>query len=309
MYFPYLRGKQFELEALVNVNPAVYANTLPILEPVSASKGVYKRLYGNFVSQNIPLILIMNPFYPQSGRLTPTAVQTIINGELARHPSLILGHIIDQRYEVRDLNAFLTSNPTRRKAIVFRFNPLPTDLLAIQAALGTHPVEYIIFDDRRTNATTRNSFNTHPRRVLITDGFQRQDKNSDYPPVSAFDSNYSTWRASGWFGIGDYLSIGDYYQAGGGQVYVVTLHLTIESPTGLVMHHFSSTYRATVKGFPAQKFAEANNLLVTSPHVVPLASSGLDLFRDWHARAHNPQLGAAKKASLMHHIELMSRIV
>ncbi len=40
MYFPYLRGKQFELEALVNVNPGVYSNTIPILEPISTSKGV-----------------------------------------------------------------------------------------------------------------------------------------------------------------------------------------------------------------------------------------------------------------------------
>ena len=309
MYFPYLRGKQFELEALVNVNPAVYTNTIPVLEPVSTSKGVYKRLYRSMASQNVPLVLIMNPFYPQTGRLSTAAVQTLVDGDLATHPSLILGYIIDQRFTIADLNSFLTSNLSRRKAIIFRFNPLPTDLTAIQAELGARPVDYIIFDDRKTNATTRTSFNTHPRRVLTTDGFQRQDKNSDYPAISAFDSNYNVWRGQGWFGIGDYLSIGDYFQAGGGQVYVVALHLTVQSPTGLVVHHFTSTSRATTQGFAAIKFAEANDNLVTSPHVVPLASSGLDLFRDWHTRSHNPQLGAAKKASLMHHIELMSAII
>lgn len=310
MYLPYLRGKQFELEALLNVPTAVYANTLPILEPISSPKGGNnKRLYTSLATQGIPLILVMNPFYPQGHRFTTARVQQIVDNELATHPSLTLGFLIDQRFNLADLNAFLTSNPNLGKAIIIRVNPLPADLNAIQLAIGAHPVQYIVFDDKRTNNATRNTFNAHPGRMLITDGFQRQDRNSDYPAVSTFDSNYSTWGGNGWSGIGDYLSIGDHFQDGGGPAYVVTLHLSIESPTGILMHHFSSTTNSNIMGLTPQKFAEANDLLVNHPDVAPLTSSGLNLFRGWHAAAHNPSLGAAKQASLMHHIELLSGII
>lgn len=310
MYLPYLRGKQFELEALLNVPTAVYANTLPILEPISSPKGGNsKRLYTNLASQNIPLILVMNPFYPQSYRFTTARVQQIVDNELATHPTLTLGFLIDQRFTIADFTAFLISNPNREKAVIFRTNPLAADLNAIQAATVTHPVQYVIFDDKRTSNVTRNAFNAHPDRILLTDGFQRQDRNSDYPPVSTFDSNYSTWGGNGWSGIGDYLSIGDHFQDGGGPAYVVTLHLSILSPTGILMHHFSSTSNSTVMGLAPQKFSEANDLLVNFPDVIPLTSSGLNLFRNWHTAGHYPGLGSPKQASLMHHIELLSSII
>lgn len=309
MYFPYMRGKQFELATLVNVNVGVYQqNTIPILEPVASPTGVYRGLYNRLATQSIPLILVMNPFHPQN-RLTVAQVQGIVDRELAAHPSLTLGYLIDQRFSLAGLTFFLNSNPNTNKAVIFRYNPLNADLIAIQRALGAQPVEYIVFDDKKTNAGTRNAFNTHPQRVLMTDGFQRQERNSDYPAASAYESNHRTWRTDGWYGVGDYLTVGDYFQAGGGQVYVVALHLTVNTPNGVEVLHFCSTINANTQGQAAQKFAEANASLVNSPHVTPLTSSGLTLFRNWYTTNHNPQLGAAKQASLMHHMELISSLI
>jgi hypothetical protein len=307
MYFPYLRGKQFELEALLEVSPAVYSNTIPIIEPVSIPR---LKLYDRFATQNIPVILIINPYHPQDKRLSSADVQKkIVDKDFATHPNLVLGFIVDTRYTIADLNSFLRSNPKLRKALIFRYNPLPTDLPVIQSSISSHPVEYIIFEDRKTNNSTRNAFNAHPHRVLITDGFQHQDRNADYPASSAFESNFNTWRTDGWFGIGDYLTIGDHFSATGGQVYVISLHITTQSPSGLLANHFSSTIHARVQGLSAPKFTQANGLLVASSAIAPLTSSGLSLYRDWHRRNHNPHLGAAKKASIMHHIELMSSII
>jgi hypothetical protein len=41
MYFPYLRGKRFEMLALLEVPIATYQNMLPIVEPVAASSATY----------------------------------------------------------------------------------------------------------------------------------------------------------------------------------------------------------------------------------------------------------------------------
>jgi len=306
MYFPYLRGKQFEIEALLEVPVAVYGNTLPILEPVNIAK---PRLFERLRTQNVPLVLITNPFHPAGSALSSAAIQGLITNQLNGHTSLLLGFIIDSRFSVAALNTFLTSNAGIGKVLIFRNVPLAANLAAIQGAIATHPVQYIVFDETKTDANTRAAFPAHPNRVLLTDGFQRHDSNINYPAVSTFRSNYSNYRASGWVGIGDYLTIGDNFQSGGGPVFVVSLHVSKVTPQGIVVHHFSSVTNQAIRGLGPQKFAEANGLLVTSPETIPLTTSGIDYFRDWHRRSHNPQLGAAKKASIIHHIETMSALV
>lgn len=306
MYFPYLRGKQFEIEALLETPASVYRNTLPIIEPVNIPR---RKFYLALANKQIPFILIMNPFHPVSTRLSTSAIQGMIDSELTSHNSLKLGFIIDTRFNISELNLFLASNPTKGKSIIFRYNPLPADLTSILSAITSNLIDYIIFDELKTSISTQAIFSVHPKRILLTDGFQRQNKNADYPLASAFDSYFGTWRTNGWYGIGDFSTIGDQFSLGGGQVYVVTLHVSVLNNSGLEVHHFSSTFNSTIKGFSAQKFAEANNLLVNSPITISLSSNGLDIYRDLHNRGHNPQLGVAKKASIIHHTELMSNII
>ena len=308
MYFPYLRGKVFELEALTEVSQNVFSNTVPIIEPINVTtRG--KGLYRTIVSRLAPFILIMNPVHLTRNPLTTAAVQDLVDTTLQNHTSLNLGFIIDENFNLGRLSAFLASNPTRAKSLIFRHSPFPAEIQSIQTAIITHPVTYIIFDDRTVDNPTRNAFANHSGRVLITDGFQRKQRNADYRAASSFASNFPTWRNNGWAGIGDYLTMGDHVNDGGGGAYVITLHITRSAQNGITTHHFSSTYQPTVQGLAAPKFAEANALLVTSPDFVSLNSSGLILYRSWHNTQHNPQLGAAKKASMMHHIELMSTLV
>jgi len=308
MYFPYLRGKQFELEALRDVNPIVYQNTRPIVEPVTLTR---RNNYVRLANQNVPFILITNPYHPINDRLAANSIQNLITTELAPSTAMILGFLIDLRpVNIADLTTFLATHPNRQKALIFRHSPLSNAILtSIQALITANPVLYLIFDEDKTNALLRNTFISYANRVLITDGFQHEISNALYPAASNFGSIYQTWQTAGWVGIGDYLTIGDYFSTTGGQAMVVTLHITKETPNGIVSHHFSSITNSSTRGFVAQKFAEANNLLVNSPHITPLNSSGLNLYRTWYTTSHNPQPGAAKKASIMHHIELMSSII
>jgi hypothetical protein len=306
MYFPYLRGKQFELEALLDVNPTVFKNTLPIVEPITLGR---KNLYSRLSNQDVPLILVTNPFYPRTNTLSTSSIQSLIDNELANHTTLTAGFIIDQRFDTSHLVAFLTTNPTREKAIIFRCNPTPAVLVIIKSLIATQHISYLVFDESKTTNRTQVVFNNHPKVVLLTDGFQRQERNADYPANSAFDSVYNTWTTSSWYGIGDYVTIGDFFREGGGQAYVICLHITVPTSSGLIIHHFSSISHPKTATFPALKFTEANQSLNISAHISPLNSSGLKLYRHWHHTQHYPGLGAAKKASMMHHIEIMSSVI
>ena len=306
MYFPFLRGKQFELEAIIELPLNVFNNTIPIIEPVNLPK---RGLYVQICQRNFPFILIINPYHPQGSRKSMEEIQYLIDDKLTNHLNVIVGFLIDGRFTLNDFQLFLNKNPNLSKAVIFRSNPVRNDLPAIQAELQHNPVRYLIFDGNKTNQSTISAFAFHPDHILLYDGFQRQDKNLNYPVTSAFDSIFDTWRIAGLAGCGDYVTIGDYFMPGGGQVRVVTIHITVDTGNGLEVMHFSSTVNADLPGLAAEKVTEAMGLLVNSPSVMPLQSAGLNILRDFHATGHNPQLGALKKASIMHHIELMSSII
>jgi hypothetical protein len=308
MYFPYFRGKQFELEAILEAPTAIYNNTLPIVEPVNLSTRNLN-LFQQINTQGVPLILITNPYHPSRTPLSSADIQSLITTQLAGHTTLSLGFIVDARFSSANLTSFLTSNRRINKVLIFRNDPLPATVTAIQRALSTHTDSYLVFDENKTSALTRASFLSHTAKVLLTDGFQRHDANVHYPNMSTFTSNYSTYTANGWIGIGDYLTVGDHFQEGGGPVYVVALHVTKATSQGVMVHHFVSTTNQTIRGQGPLKFAEANHALVTSSHVRPLRTMGVGYFRNWHSTSHNPSLGAAKKASMINHMEIMSSLV
>jgi hypothetical protein len=306
MYYPYLRGKQFELYALENVNPAVFRNTLPIVEPVATNKvanGIYRRL----AAASRPMILVVNP---QAGPLDQPAVERdIVGGLLSSHTALTLGYIVNPRTTPAELRAFLTSSLDLPKAVIIRANFLPGTLTSLNAEIQLNSPAHLIFDSSKTSHVTQQAFAWHPHRVLITDGFQLQQRNADYPNDSVFISDYATYRANGWNGIGDYQTIGDNYRDGGGQPYVVTIHLTRKTAQGVITQHYSSVTSRTLPGDAPLKFTEACNSLVACPFVAPLSSTGITMFRNWQASGHFPALGPVKQASLQHHIELLSSLV
>lgn len=312
MYFPYLRGKQFELSALLNVNPRVYRNTVPIIEPVKITGGVYPGLVKKLAQAGFPFVLVTNP---QHGDLDVATVQGgLIDSALAAHPSVTLGFIVHQHFNLPDLRTFLRDNPTHAKALIFRFTPTPPVLSSIESLVRPANLSYIFFDEKKAMPPVRAAMAWHPNQVMITDGFQRQDRNADYPSSSAFYTLVHSWRSMGLTGMGDYLTIGDNFSDGGGPVYVVALHLTTHSPaSGVEVMHFASTTSSSVKGLPAPKFSEASAALVADPTVrrmaTSLGSTGIAMYDYWNSTSHFPQLGQAKQASLQHHIELMSSLV
>ncbi|MGC4058190.1 MAG: sce7725 family protein [Chitinophagaceae bacterium] len=310
MYYPFLRGKKFELYSIENVNVNVFQNTLPIVEPVGAptnavANGSFKRL----AVAKRPFILIINP---QHGKISRAKVEShLLNGLLATHTGVSVGYIVVQTSTAAEVRTFLTSYPGRGKALIFRgnFTPVILDQILIEVRMNVPDV--IVFESSKTSTVTQNAFAWHPHRVLLTDGFHRASRNADYQalPDTAFEADYSNYIANGWQGIGDYQTVGDIFREKGGQPYVVTLHVTSNVVSGVQTNHYSSHSKSTIEGHAPEKFTEALNKLVACPKITPLNSTGLDMYRDWHARGHFPQLGAAKQASLQHHFELMSSLV
>ncbi|NDY95053.1 sce7725 family protein [Wenzhouxiangella sp. C33] len=83
--------------------------------------------------------------------------------------------------------------------------------------------------------------------ILLRDGFNRRDRNADYPFDESFDSGPGRLNLNGYSGWGDYTITGGECLEGGGAPATVAIHLTYWAPEdGLrVRHYLSDTVDGT----------------------------------------------------------------
>jgi len=265
MYYPFLRAKKHELLTLLSVPASTFGKMLPILEPVSVTSYALSS-YRNLNASGRPFILITNPHH---GDASPGDVQRfLVAGELATHPALTLGFLVDNSFTMAALSGFLASNTSHKKAVIFKHTPRPSDVAAIVALLRAHPeVEHLLFED--TRLPMARSFSWHPQRAILHDGFQREDKNANYGSDSTFPSFMDDAAGMGFQGFGDYLIVGDMYRDNsGGAGFVVALHVTVPDGRDLNVHHFCSVSDSGIRGLESDKFREACASLASSPAVL-----------------------------------------
>ncbi len=312
MYFPLLRNKAEEIRALITLANIIQpgGNVLPIIEPVR-DQGL-----DGLVRANIPFILIVNPSVP-AGRPGPLSSDHVINNivnPIANYPNLILGIIISPQataQQIQDIGdhfnayslAFIHSNNNANPGAL---NPVIN---------GLNNVAYNIFEVDKLSVAYINSFTQKPK-IMLSDYFNKLDSNINYPnyPNSEFFSDsHLNYANKGFQGIGDYLTIGRFFSPTGGGAHSVAIHLTYNDPNRndevYVYHYVSNNVGGTAN--PGGKFFEACQLLVDSLNgpINHINTQGSQQFRIWLNTPHYPGLGSVKRASMMHHIELMSGLV
>lgn len=301
MYMPYLRGKQFELEAIIDLPSKIFRNTTPIIEPVSSKR---KNQFRRIAEANIPLVLVVNPYHPKHNEVPEADIHSLITETFKKNTAFALGYLVDNRFDILHLQKWLNVyGLTHSFVLIFRSEPHSNVLNAIKKTIKEVDVLYFVFESRLSHSPSQMYF--EGSRILISDGFQREDRNADYADSSSFTSIYSNFVSLGWKGFGDYATVGDHFREGGGPVYVVTIHVTTPVNKDITTYHFSSTINSTLKAQAPIKFADALQNLVNGCKKIK-TTTGLEIFYDWHDRGHFPGLGAAKKASIMHHIEMVS---
>jgi len=309
MYFPYFRGKQEEVLALIEVQDVIAAaSQVPIIEIVRSSATATNRLE-TFVNDLSALggscIIISNPRVGNFSQNSSAAL-AYIGGTFAQNPNVIFGVIIDDSTTAAEINNVVNVVGIGRTAFVHQSqSPIPN----IQAA--SNGAAYQVFFDGLVGPAYINSFNGSPK-VRIVDGFRRLN-NADYAPNNFFSSNHATFAQDGFNGFGDFLTVGNFFQERGGAAYAVAIHLTYFTtdplPDEMHIRHFISITNATQQN-PGGKFAEALNSLMNhynGPSNVLAHTRGLQGFFDLHAAQRYSGLGVPKRYSMMHHMEIMAR--
>lgn len=314
MYFPYLRGKQYELLALKELSPILGQAPVvtPIIEPVRVPTGSgLHRCLEALRENNLDFILIGNP---RVGNLHGSGISQDILDFVNAADSESLWNIallIDENTSADELiSDYRNSFGTDRRLTLIHAG-LSDQLTALKEATEDLARQYDIIDNRLRRQYFRNLLTTSSA-VTLRDGFPYETRNSDYlgREETMFSDEHLFYRDEGWHGFSDYLTIGQQYADGGFTPRAVAIHWTYEPFEGspIMVRHFTSESNGDTANVGG-KFLEAAAKLVAFVDEHDIHTQASEVFRDHVANGTYPGLGIVKKLSIQNHLEMMSGIL
>lgn len=312
MYYPYLRGKQFELIALRELSDLISKNSRkisPIIEPVKNSSTL-KSTISELKDKNINFNIIINPFV---GDLINSSSEIIkvLSREIENYNNYQLAIIISNKTSLADIKALI-------QPISFEFggftlihneiNPIVNQIIN-KLEVKAQVVNNIIY----SNKTSRRYYREFPAdtRIGLDDFFSALPKNSDYLSVSdsQFSEEHLFYKDDGYKGFSDFLTIGDSYSETGFLPYAVAIHLSyVDKDNKIRIKHFVSDSNSDSSDIGG-KFSEALSKLISWCDINNFNSQAVSQFRLLHKQGHFPGLGSIKKLSIMNHIELVINLI
>ena len=307
MYFPYFRGKQYDLITLRDCAELMAAaGFVPIVEPVKGALNGLVRSIDAINKAHGSMILIVNPCNGEYVGDSLT-LNNLVRNELKEHANLSPGYILNKEHTIDDVIECCKLYPDR--LITFIHNGFSSGKALAETLQAREIDSRHVFISEQCGLAYQKHFKGSDR-VLIKNGFQRR-ANREHPEIENFSDLHATYTELGMDGFGDYLIVGDEYSTSGGPAYAVAIHLTCidyDNDDMMLMHHFKSI-RFDTPTDPAGKFAEAVQKLhdeVHRPGTKIIRTKAVEEFLSLHASGHFPGLGYIKKLSMNHHIETLA---
>ena len=309
MYYPYLRGKQFELIALREFADA-YSNykVTPIIEPVKSTFNSMSLAIRTMKDKGLKFILILNPQVGDVKNQT-ALIENSLDNELADRncwsPAFIVtnnnqdrikSHILDKGYD----NVFLICKDN-----------LDSSSQSLLQLFEMRNVTSVVIN--ANNSRLKRLANRTQRYIIRLDNsFIPQSKNSDYLhiPEEMFSEEYKYYQEDGFVGISDYTTLPSDYIEGGMLPYAIAIHWTYEKRSDAIwVRHFVSDNndgRENIQG----KFLESGQKAVAFFDSAQIPSNtAITELRTFIQLRQYPGLGVIKKLSIKNHIELLNRLL
>ncbi|MBP2390045.1 sce7725 family protein [Aeromicrobium fastidiosum] len=311
MYFPYLRGKQFELLALKEAAPQLGTSgkITPVIEPVKVPEGGLERSLQALWSNGVNPILVVNPAV---GDLTGPLVSTEIASLVAAEPHRWhLGLIISEDTDVAALLAAFEAQFDGKNLLSLIHDGTPADLDLLRDRTHALGRQLDLISDELRDRHYR-TFRAQNGSVIMHDGFVPQLRNADYleRPESTFTEDVLYYGDDDHIGFGDYLTIGKAWTSGGFTPRAVAIHWTYQpDPASPIrIRHFTSETNGDMANVGG-KFLEAAGKLVAFLDAEDIHTNAAEIMRGHLAADTYPGLGIVKKLSILNHLELVAEIL
>ncbi len=305
MYFPYLRGRQFELIALREFanERGDNKNVIPIVEPVKKTFNSIKIALNKFKELRLNFALILNPQI----------------GEIGDY-EIIFEHLAEILNLIDWIPAFILNRNTADIQYILKLKGLRKIMIILGDSVDTGSGEFLNFVKSdyveyivsKENRTLKKSLRNSGKRLIRLDScFNQQRRNADYLriPEEKFTEEHLFYNEDGYFGFSDFTTLPDEYIEGGTSPYAISIHLTYKKENDEIwIRHFTSESnddQANIQG----KFAEAAEKAVNFLDNQQINTHASNELRRYYHEARYPGLGMIKKISIKHHLEVVNNIL
>lgn len=306
MYFPYLRGKQFELIALREICSFIDNKFVisPIIEPVKETTVTLEKTIDCLINNNLNFNLIINP---KIGEIKSNQVVfDIIKKKFAGYTNFQPTILLNQKPKFAKISADIKSNGLSDLTIICNELPIEEDLFF--SFINSEPVKYVVLNEDLNNKRfTRAVKATGVKLVSLSDSFNVKKRNADYliKDNEFFSDEHLFYKEEGFIGYSDYTTMGKEYSDTGFLPYAIAIHLTYfnEKEEVWVRHFVSDSNEDTTD--VAGKFSEAIEKLVTFLNIKDIHTQASEEFRILYETETYSGLGSIKKLSVKHHIQMI----
>lgn len=301
MYFPYLRGRQFELLAIRELieKGLISEKVVPIIEPVKVSATLLKTIEVA-EKKGKAIALITNPkvgsFLNNLKDIKNESFYSAYSQLLSDSKKLIFTRILDDNSsELKDFlelysHSFMTI--CLNKDMISNYESFIKD---------SNSLYNLIPDETGYRRKIREN------RVMIADRFVKLERNVDYADKDDyFSDDHLYYQDDGYLGFSDFSIVGNEYSETGFAPYAVAIHIVyFNEKKELRIIHFVSDSNDDITDI-AGKFKEAMEKLVRWNSKSKIESYGLNKLIEFYNNESYPGLGTVKKLCIMHHLELMN---
>ncbi len=305
MYYPYFRGKQYELITIRECVEIIKSSSfVPIIEPVKSQLNGLSKTINVLVENDANSIVIANPIVGDFSN-DNTELLSLIEEKYHEDKQFVIGLLLRESTTLEQAVALCSRFEANKIALIHSGFSNAKNLADV--VQNNDLFETSIFVDGKSGKLYQKHFAFNENRIFLKNGFEKR-RNADHPPVEVYSDLHVTYQMEGMTGFSDFLIVGDDYQESGGPAYTVAIHLTYidgENEDIMYIRHFKSIRQNTPTD-PAGKFAEALDALVQhleSSENKFYETSAILEFRELHNKGHYPGLGYVKKLAMKHHIE------
>lgn len=297
MYFPFLRGRQYELLALKELvqKSLCKDKIIPIVEPIKNSSTL-KSTLELYNKEGKKIALVLNPDAVELPTQAERQLFDFLGGSII--PAALVNEAFKNTVDKIEKAGFA------KNQIIVVFASEDNVELFNDCFKDVEPLYCLGPDKRFFRKLNINN------KVIFDDHFVKQSKNSDYSkkPDEFFSEDHLIYLDDDYRGFGDYSIIGKEYDDTGFAPRAVAIHIVyLDSSDILRVHHFVSDSNYGIEDVAGKFYEAIQKLNNFSPlNEAKNSTIALDVLLKYSREGYYPGLPTLKKLSIMHHAELLS---
>ncbi|AOS99610.1 hypothetical protein ESP131_04735 [Exiguobacterium sp. U13-1] len=312
MYFPIIRGRQYDLLALreLKERDLISEKVVPIIEPIKFSSTL-NSLLSVFFNKQSNIIFITNPKVGSfKDEIEMPSIKKEYRKMISENEFIMIGHYLNKNSKTEIENLFNEYGFDHEDLAIIHTGEV-LDQSYSEIFKDKIPYINVMPYSMSLRRKLRNQ-----NLVALSDKFNKMSRNLDYieKQNEEFSEDHLFFEEEGYIGFSDYSVIGAAYVEGGFAPYAVAMHIVYPNENNEIdiVHFVSDSNNDTSDA--AGKFSEALNKLIRWYNNGFLMNELMDTYAmrtllKHHEEGTYPGLPTLKKLSIMHHLELVDKLL